>query len=162
MSETIISGRTYGCTLRTRRRDDRRSLHLQTFLYSLFKRRRKGMRRATDRHTGHYVDLHEPRWLFFCIAVLIMSSMDACFTLLLLQHGVEEVNPLMKLLIDIDATLFINIKIAITAFCVIFITAHKNFWLLKNTLRVRSIMTATLVMYFVLINYQMGMLLLYA
>ncbi len=158
MSATSTSGQS----LQTRRRDDRRCLHLQTFIYSLFKRRREGMRRAADRFTGHYVDLHEPRWLFICIAILLMSSMDACFTLLLLQHGVEEVNPLMKMLIDIDATLFVNTKIAITAFCVIFITAHKNFWLLKNTLRVGSIMSATLVMYFVLVNYQMGMLILYA
>ena len=84
--------------------------------------------------------------------------MDACFTLLLYQQGIDELNPVMKLLIDIDTMLFINTKIAVTALCIIFFIAHKNFWLLKNKIKVHSVMSATMVMYFILVNYQIGML----
>ena len=161
MSETSVASRSPASLRLKRCRHDRRSFHMQSLLYSLFKRRRAGLRRAADRHKGYYVDVHEPELLVTGTAILIMSSLDAYFTLLLLQHGAAEVNPLMKLLIDIDVTLFIKTKIAITAFCIIFIIVHKNFWLLKNRIKVRSIMPATMVMYFVLVNCQIGMLISY-
>ena len=95
------------------------------------------------------------------VAILLLSCMDAYFTLLLLPYGAYEVNPLMRLLIETDYTLFIKTKIAITAFGVVFLIAHKNFWFLKNTIRVPAVMSMTLVMYFVLVNYQIGMLILH-
>jgi len=143
------------------RQHERRIFHMQSLLFSLFKRRRRDVRRIADRHIGHYVDLHEPKLLIIGVAIFVMSCMDAYFTLILLQHGAEEINPLMKLLIDIDITLFIKTKIAVTAVCIVFIIAHKNFWLLKNKIKVRSVLSATMVMYLVLINYQIGMLISY-
>jgi len=144
-----------------RGRHDRRSFHMRSLFLSLYKRRRRNLRRTADRHKEHYVDLHEPKLLITGVAILVLSCMDAWFTLLLLQHGAEEINPLMRLLIEIDAGLFIKTKIAITAFCVVFIVAHKNFWLLKHKIRVHSLMSATLIMYIVVINYQIGLLITY-
>jgi len=161
MTELYASSCLHPYSRRKHRRTDRRSHHVKSLFYSLFKRRRVSLRRDDDMQKGLYVDLHEPGLVICGVAILIMSCMDAYFTLLLLPYGAYEVNPLMKLLIDIDFTLFIKTKIAITAFCVVFLIAHKNFWLLKNTIRVHSVMLMTLVMYFVLINYQIGMLMLH-
>lgn len=158
MSETSVQSCLRSSPRPIRHQHDRRTLHMQSLLYSLVKRRRKGLRRTADRHKGHYVDLHEPKFLVIGLAILVMSCMDAHFTLLLLQRGAEEINPLMKLLIDIDTTLFIKTKIAVTAFGVVFIIVHRNFWLLKNKIRVHSVISATVAMYFILINYQIGML----
>ena len=140
---------------------DRRTFHMRSLFHSLYKRRRRNLRRTADRHKEHYVDLHEPKLLITGVAILVMSCMDAWFTLLLLQHGAEEINPLMRLLIEIDTGLFIKTKIAITAFYVIFIIAHKNFWLLKNKIRVHALMSITFAMYFIVINYQIGLLITY-
>ena len=161
MTELHAANRLHPYSRGNRHLPDRRSHHMKSLFYSLFKRRRVGLRRDKDKHKGHYVDLHEPRLLICGVAILVMSCLDAYFTLLLLPYGAYEVNPLMKLLIDIDFTLFIKIKIAVTAFCVVFLIAHKNFWLLKNTIRVHSVMSMTLVMYFVLVNYQIGMLMMH-
>jgi len=161
MSESSAQSCQCTCLRPKRCLQDRRNLHMQSLLYSLFKRRRRGLRRATDIHKGHYVDIHEPKSLIIGVAILVMSCLDAYFTLLLLQHGSVEINPLMKLLINIDVALFVKTKIAVTAFCIIFIITHKNFWLLKNRLKVHSLMSATMVMYFLLINYQIGMLISY-
>lgn len=161
MPETSVQ--PYSCvnSRSIRRQPERRNQHMQSLLYSFFKRRRRGLRRDVDRHKGHYVDIHEPKSLIIGVAILVMSSMDACFTLLLYKYGVEEFNPVMKLLIDIDIMLFIKTKIAVTAFCIIFFIAHENFWLLKNKIKVHSVMSATMVMYFILVNYQIGMLISY-
>lgn len=161
MSETSVASCSHSSLRLKRLQDDRRSMHMQSLLYSLFKRRRKGSRRSADRHKGHYVDLHEPKLVVIAAAILIMSSLDAYFTLLLLQYGAEEINPLMKMLIDMDVALFIKTKFAITAFCVVFIIVHKNFWLLKNRIKVHSLIPATMIMYLVLINYQIGILISY-
>lgn len=158
MTEIYGAGRLQ--IYRERQHPDRRSHHMQSLFYSLIKRRRVSMRRESDRHTGHYVDMHEPRVVFYGVAILVMSSMDAYFTLLLLPHGAYEINPLMNLLIEIDFTLFIKTKIAITAFCVVFLIAHKNFWLVKNIIRVNTVLFMAAVMYFALVNYQLGILML--
>jgi len=161
MTELSAASRLHPYTRNKRHQTDRRNQHTKSLLYSLFKRRRVSLRRDDDRQQGFYVDLHEPRLLVSGIAILLLSCMDAYFTLLLLPYGAYEVNPLMRLLIDTDYTLFIMTKIAVTAFCVVFLIAHKNFWFLKNTIRVHSVMSITLVMYFVLVNYQIGMLILH-
>ena len=161
MTDLYAASRLHPCSRHKQHRTDRRNQHTKSLLYSLFKRRRISLRRDDDRQHGFYVDVHEPRMLMWGVAILLLSCMDAYFTLLLLPYGAYEVNPLMRLLIETDYTLFIKTKIAITAFGVVFLIAHKNFWFLKNTIRVPAVMSMTLVMYFVLVNYQIGMLILH-
>lgn len=138
---------------------DRRKHNFKSFLHTLFMRRRKGMRRDIDEKTSHYVDLHDKTTVFLTISVIILSCTDSFFTLLLIKEGrAVEANPIMAALIESDITLFVAGKAALTICCLIFIVAHKNFWLFNNMLRARSLLFAIFFGYAALINYELVLL----
>jgi len=87
------------------------------------KARRKGEKKNC------YVDqYHDPVLFFVVLAIIIMSILDAFFTILLLENGnIIEVNPLMAALIEKSSLYFFNVKYLLTALSLIFLVIHKNF-----------------------------------
>jgi hypothetical protein len=138
---------------------DRRKHGFKSFLHSLFMRRRKGMRRDLDHKISHYVDIHDKITVWVAIAIVTLSCTDSFFTLVLIhQNRAVEANPVMKMLIETDTTLFVAGKAALTILCLLFLIAHKNFWLFNNLIRTRSLLFATAIGYFILINYELVLL----
>lgn len=138
---------------------DRRTHGLKSFWNSLHMRRRKGMRRDKDEMISHYVDVHDQTTIWTTIAIIVLSCTDSFLTLTLLQQGLAyEANPVMRALIETDTTLFVAGKAAVTIFCLLFLVAHKNFWLFNNRLRTKTILFSILVGYIVLINYELVLL----
>lgn len=135
-------------------RDDRRQHHLKSLFYSLFMRRRRQQRRAEDQQKSHYLDLHDPIYMYVAVGILVLSCTDAVFTLTLLSMGAREANPVMQFFLEINTSTFIAIKVILTILSVIFLVAHRNFWLLKRTIKVETLLFAALVMYLLLINYE--------
>jgi len=143
----------------SRNKKDRRKHGFKSFLHSLFMRRRKGMRRGNDHKTSHYVDIHDQTTVWITISIIILSCADSFFTLILLQQGrAVEANPVMKILIESDTTLFVAGKAALTILCLLFLVAHKNFWIFNSLIRTRSVLFAALIGYIVLINYELVLL----
>lgn len=138
---------------------DRRQKHV---LYSdwryAFGGRRRGLRRSRlDLETG--VDWYEPRLMVMAVAVIVLSAMDATFTLILMQRGVvEEFNPFMKALMEHDVQMFANVKIAITVFALIFLVVcyHSRIW--GARVPISGIFKATLFGYSALICYELALL----
>jgi len=142
-----------------RNSEDRRKHGIKSFIYSLYMRRRKGMRRDLDHNTSHYVDIHDQTTVWIAISIIILSCADSFFTLILLQEGrAVEANPVMKALIESDTTLFVAGKAALTIMCLLFLVAHKNFWLFNNRIRTRSILFAAFMGYALLVNYELVLL----
>jgi len=138
---------------------DRRSHGLRTFLYSFSKSRRHQARREICLNTSHYADNnHAPVLFALTIAIMGLSCTDAFFTLMLIQQGAQEINPVMNRLLEIDVQLFVSVKLAITAACLIFILAHRNFWLFKRIIRTHHILPALFLGYGALITHQLNML----
>lgn len=140
------------------RRDapDRRRNSPRTLLHSLYRGRRQAFRRADEAGTDRYLDIVEPATAAIAIAILLLSSADALFTLLLLQRGAIELNPVMDALIAIDATLFVAVKLAITGVCVLFIVAHRRFGFFR--LRGGHVLHGVLVLYAALAVYHLTLL----
>lgn len=142
-----------------RERKDRRKHGLKSFVHSLFMHRRKGMRRSEDHTISHYVDIYDQATVWVAIAILILSCADSLLTLLLIQQGrAFEANPVMEVLIQSDTTMFVAGKTALTILCLVFLVAHKNFFIFNNRLKTKSILLATFFAYSVLINYELVLL----
>ena len=142
-----------------REQKDRRKHGLKSFIYSLFMRRRRGMRRTEDHTISHYVDIYDHVTVWTAIAIIILSSADSLLTLMLIQEGrAYEANPVMEHLIQSDTGLFVAGKAALTILSLLFLIVHKNFWIFNNRLRTRSILFATFFAYTVLINYELVLL----
>ncbi|MDH5325665.1 MAG: DUF5658 family protein [Gammaproteobacteria bacterium] len=138
-------------------RRDRRRTTAKTAVYSIFKNRRVGPRRVSEEQVDVYVDRHEPWFVYMAITALFLSICDAFFTLALLQHGSEELNPFMLYFIQQGETVFLLVKFSMTALCLLFLVMHKNFRFL-NRFNGYHLMYLAFFMYGALVSYEFAML----
>lgn len=98
-----------------RQNDDRREFSWRTVFFGFTRSRRHATRRDGEVEPV-YTDWHHP-WLFFlATSIMVMSSMDAFFTLQLLDMGAYEANPVMAALLDRSTTSFAVAKMLLTGF----------------------------------------------
>ncbi len=114
--------------------------------------RRSTVRRAEE--TSAYVDHYE--WPVFLVAVgiVLMSAMDAAFTLRLLTLGAIEINAIMNILIETNIYKFIAFKLGLTTMGVLLLVIHKNVSLSLG-FKVYRIAQAVFAGYVVLIAYEL-------
>jgi hypothetical protein len=158
-SPTGVERRTHSPTGVERRRgpDRRKSPALLSDWKWALRGRRRHERRRGDVGRVH-LDRYEPILLFLAVGILLLSSMDAAFTLALLKRGaVEEANPLMRFLIEHDVQVFINVKSVLTATGLVFMVICSRMALLKRV-RVRRIMQGIFALYLSLIVYELVLL----
>ncbi|MGH7505370.1 MAG: DUF5658 family protein [Longimicrobiales bacterium] len=137
--------------------DRRLRAHLLADWSYAYRGRRRGPRRLPDGETA-FVDLYEPALLVSAVGILLLSVLDAAFTLVLLQAGVvEEANPFMRMLIEHDVSVFINLKIVITGAAVVFLVICSKAVVLRR-IRGRSVMNAVLALYAIVITYELFLL----
>ena len=105
---------------------ERRKKPTPLFNRFAFRGRRMHSRREEDAQ-DYYVDRYAYKYMFWILGIVVFSILDAFLTLNLLQGGGIELNPFMSVLIDKNATLFMVVKISITALCILFLLTHKNF-----------------------------------
>ena len=103
-------------TLNTERADeDRRAFGWRTVFFGFLRSRRRVLRRGDDADII-FMDWHHP-WLFFlAVGTMLLSCTDAFLTLLLLDRGMIEVNPVMASLLGQGTAMFASTKMALTGF----------------------------------------------
>lgn len=116
-----------------RREDkDRRRHSWGTLTYcGLRGRGRRHQVRRSDH--SYYLDRYEPRLVMTGLLVLLLSCLDALFTLSLLSNGAYEANHLMAALLELGTHPFVITKVAITAFGVLFLLMHSHFRIFRVT-----------------------------
>lgn len=144
-------------TLSDRRQQERRCAtpFLSTYQLGRHGRRREARRAQADGPV--YFDRYDPVLALCALAIVVMSAMDAAFTLRLLEAGAVELNSLMAILIEQDVRKFIVFKLALTSLAVMLLVIHHDARV-GQWLRVRHLHYATLVAYIVLIGYEMTLL----
>ena len=128
--EQVITGTTRAAE--RRQDEDRRRHSLRTLTYC-------GMRGRGRRHQvrrsdhSYYLDRYEPKLVMTGLLVLLLSCLDALFTLSLLSKGAYEANHLMAALLELGTHPFVITKVAITAAGVLFLLMHSHFRILRVT-----------------------------
>jgi hypothetical protein len=139
-----------------RRHQDRRRFSLQALLGALFTLRRRRSRRKDDR-LNNYTDWYEPWPLVASVVIILLSSLDAFLTLILLNHGAVELNVLMEWLIIMDIRTFAAVKIAVTGLALVILVLHFNFHIYR-VVPVRYLMYALMPIYALLIAHEINLL----
>lgn len=138
------------------RRLERRSFTFRTLYGALFiKRRRRG--RREDDLLNTYIDWYGPWPLAATVFIILLCSLDAFFTLILISHGAVEMNILMDWLIRKDIQTFAATKMAITSLALIVLVMHFNFRIYRFIM-VRYLMYALVPAYLALIAYEIHLL----
>jgi hypothetical protein len=131
-----------------RRRADRRRRATPMFSrYALF-----GGRRVEDRRSpatqDQYVDRYPIGIAVSLIVIALLCALDAVFTLLYLQKGGGELNPLMDTLIQgAGPTQFLVLKCIVTNVGLVILCLHKNFRFVRAVIGVLLTIYAALFAY---------------
>jgi hypothetical protein len=85
--------------------------------------RRSSFRREKDQKRGGYVDRYSSRLLFLLISVGGLNVLDALFTMMILEDGGWEVNPVVRSVIQLYGYRFwiwkfIIVSIPLTLLCI--------------------------------------------
>jgi hypothetical protein len=139
-----------------RRRIDRRIHVLRALLLGSFNPRRRGPRRADEREVGA-VDWHHPQWLAIAMLILLFSCTDALLTLMLVERGASEANPLMAPLVGGSGVAFALVKIGLTAGGVVLLTQLARMRAFGR-IPVGVLLYTVLAIYGALIAYEFGLL----
>ncbi len=119
-----------------RDQDDRRDFSWRTVFFGYVRSRRRKTRRGTE-DEPLYTDWHHP-WLFFlATGTMILSCMDAFFTLQLIERGAIEINPFMAELIGKGALTFAATKMLLTGLGIlmlVFVSRSRMFNLMRTGL----------------------------
>jgi hypothetical protein len=128
--QTIALAGTCGREWERRVVPDRRRHSWRTLTYcGLHGRGRRRQARRSDQN--YYLDHYAPGLVVTGALLMLLSSMDAAFTLALLDKGAYEANHLMAWLLEIGNRTFIFSKIAITAAGVLFLLMHAHFQIFR-------------------------------
>jgi hypothetical protein len=92
-------------------------------------RRRSGRRQGESRRA--YVDTFSASDVALLLGIFLLNIFDALFTLLWLQRGGEEANPLMAYLLDMGEGAFVFQKCIVVGVWLIVLLVHKNFRLAR-------------------------------
>lgn len=100
---------------------DRRKIHIPFFKFLFFSGQRQKLRRSDDSRQITVFDYYQPRLLIIILIVLSLSLLDAALTLMLLEKGAVELNPVMQYYISLGPVIFIMVKYSITALALLII-----------------------------------------
>lgn len=139
-----------------RNRSDRRKRTVGSLIHGSFAPRRRGPRRDDDL-SFTAVDWHHPQWLAVAILTLLLSSIDAFLTLMLLERGANEANPFMQPLVSGSPLLFTMVKMGLTSggIVLLILLARARVF---GRVPVSLILYAVLLVYATLVGYEFWLL----
>jgi Domain of unknown function (DUF5658) len=109
-----------------RRQADRRTRRATLWTSLRLRGRRRGGRRAGEGHNT-YVDRPHRRVILMVCIITVCSLLDALFTLLYIERGGVEANPLMALAINLGVRTFVGLKMGLTGVGTVLLALHQNF-----------------------------------
>lgn len=147
MQETIVPAQR---ALALRGPDRRQRPTARFSRYTLWGGRRKTIRRDEERE-GSFVDRYGSRTIGIVLWVALMNIGDSFFTLVHLQAGGVELNPVAKALLTTGRWNFVFAKSFLIALALVVLAVHKNFHLARLGLWTAAGTYTVLVMYHLLL-----------
>ena len=89
--------------------------------------RRKTLRRKEDQEKGGYVDRYSSSLFFFLIMIAGLNILDSLFTMIILEFGGREVNPIVRTAMDVYGDQFWIWKFSLVSFNLILLCLHSRF-----------------------------------
>jgi hypothetical protein len=140
---------------------DRRRKVVWAVVYGSFNPRRRGPARRGDDVRYQAIDWHASHLLAVAISILLLSVADAFLTLTLLDAGAQEINPIMALAVNSNATTFAALKMLMTGVSVVLMVCLARYRFMR-LVRVELALYGVMVGYLVLIAYETHLLTAYS
>ena len=108
--------------------------------------RRRSVRRGEERE-GSFVDQHGLRLMLLILWIALMNVGDSYFTLVHLQDGGVEMNPVAQGLLNLGRFPFVFLKSLLIGFALVVLAIHKNFFLARVGVFISAASYTLLVLY---------------
>ena len=112
-----------------------------------FRGRRTTFRRKEDRAKGGYVDRYHSGLLFILTMVVGLNILDAWFTMMILENGGSEINPVVGSVIELYGNRFWVWKYAIVSFPLVLLCLHSKFRLVIPIILGISVINIIVILY---------------
>ena len=140
---------------KNRRGQDRRTDQKARLKYLLFNGRRERIRREEDSRKVFFFDRYHPKFFAAITAILMLSIFDALFTLILIDHGSTELNPVMAYFLEHGLLPFIVVKYCLTSSGVVILLIFKNVFLTKVKIYTHSLFSAVIIVFSAVIAWEL-------
>ena len=134
---------------------DRRTNNKARFKYLLFNGRRERFRRDEDRGKAFIFDRYNQNLFLAITAILILSIVDAVLTLVVIQRGASELNPVMAYFLEHGSVTFIVAKYVLTSIGVLILLIFKNVFLTKIKIYTHSLFPCVIFVFIVVIAWEL-------
>jgi hypothetical protein len=113
--------------------------------------KRRTFRRQIDQQKGGYVDHYNGLLFFFLVSIVTLNILDAFLTVMILDLGGSEVNPIVRSAIEVYGDKFWVWKFIIGSACVVLLCLHSEFTKVKLIIVSLNILYIFIVIYNVLL-----------
>lgn len=139
----------------TRRGIDRRKNNKARLKYLLFNGRRERSRRDEDRGKAFIFDIYNQKLFLAITAILVLSILDAVLTLVVIQRGARELNPVMAYFLEHGTLIFIVAKYVLTSIGVLILLIFKNVFLTKIKIYTHSLFPCVIFVFLTVIAWEL-------
>lgn len=128
---------------------DRRKKPTPRWGWFTFFGQRRIFRRISDQKKGGFLDRYSPILFFLLVLILSLNILDSLFTMMIIDLGGQESNPLVRSFIELHGDMFWIWRFVIVSIALILLYLHHGFIL------VRRVIIAIGLIYVVIVVYQM-------
>jgi hypothetical protein len=112
---------------------------------------RRTLRRKEDQEKGGYVDRYSPSLLFFLILIVGLNILDSSFTMIILEFGGWEVNPIVRTATEVYGYQFWVWKFFLVSFNLVLLCLHSRFRYVNKVILWITLMYLGVILYQVLL-----------
>jgi hypothetical protein len=154
-NSALHSGSSESSCLEKRRGSDRRTNNKARFKYFFFNGRREHIRREEDRRKAFFLDRYNPKLFAAIAAILMLSIFDGFLTLILLERGSSEINPVMAYFLNHGPLPFVVAKYVLTCLGVFILLIFKNVFLTKMNIYTSSLFPCVIIAFSTVILWEL-------
>mgnify|MGYP000213723603 CR=1 FL=1 len=138
-----------------RRGIDRRTNNKSRLKYLLVNGRRMSSRREDDSGRAIIFDRYHQNLFLAITTILVLSILDAVLTLVVIQRGASELNPVMAYFLEYGTPTFIVAKYILTSIGVIILLIFKNVFLTKIKIYTHSLFPCVILVFLAVIAWEL-------
>ena len=136
-----------GKGLERRTTEDRRKQPTPFWSFYTFFGRRRWLRRKSDQEKGGYSDRYSPVLFFFIILILALNILDSLFTMILLDLGGQEFNPIVQSVMALHGDQFWIWKFLMASGSLVLLCLHRGFKFFRKIIIVIASIYLVIVLY---------------
>jgi len=137
---------------------DRRCDRKARFKYFLVNGRRESARRTEDKTSYFFFDRYSQGMFTAITAILMLSIVDGLLTLLLIERGASELNPVMAYFLEYGPLSFITAKYVLTSFGVFLLLIFKNVFINPISIYTQSLFAPVIFTFGTVIVWELWLL----